>query len=82
MWPMDWHFGGWGVGMMLVMVLFWALVVVGIVYLVRWVAEAGRGPARPASEETPLEILQKRYARGELNRDQYEQMRQDLESRK
>lgn len=78
MWPMDWHFGRGGAGMMLIMLLSWALVVVAIIYLVRWVGGLGRWPSRPGPEETALEILQKRYARGELSREQYEQMRQDL----
>ena len=30
-------------------------------------------------EETPLDILQKRYARGEISQEKYEQMKQDLQ---
>ncbi len=35
-------------------------------------------PAAPAAE-TPLDILNRRYAAGELSREQYEQMKRDLE---
>jgi putative membrane protein len=37
--------------------------------------EAGTGASRP------IEILMERYARGEINKEQYDQMRRDLESR-
>ena len=68
--------------MMFLMVLFWILVIVGIVFLVRWLAVPGTTshPTAPPAAETPLEILQKRYARGEISKEQYDQMRRDLES--
>ena len=37
-----------------------------------------RAAAKPGKEETPLEILQQRYARGELTREEFEQMKRDL----
>jgi putative membrane protein len=37
-------------------------------------------PPHEMPRETPLEILKKRYARGEISRGEYEQMRKDLES--
>ena len=57
------------------MVLFWVLVILGIVYLVRVIAgKEKRGP----SEESPLDILKKRYARGEISKDEYDRMKDDL----
>ena len=57
------------------MILFWALIFLGIVALGRWLfSSTGSG----GSGKRPLEILQQRYARGEITRDQYERMRQDL----
>jgi len=79
------EYGWWGMGFgLLFMILFWALVILGIVALVRWLtreAQAGReqdGRAPPRNK-TPLEIVQERYARGEIDRAEYEQKRQDLE---
>jgi putative membrane protein len=69
---------GWGLGM-LFMVLFWVAIVLLIVWLVR--AISGRSPDRPhplPPSETPLEILQKRYARGEIDRAEFEEKRRDL----
>jgi putative membrane protein len=73
-----WHPGGWWLGMGLAMIVFWILVVVAIVLLVRWAATGARGP-HETREESALEVLQKRYAKGEITRDQYVQMRDDLE---
>jgi len=67
---------GWGwIGLGIVhMGLFWILVIVGIVVLAR---SLGSGPA---SRRDPLDILNERYARGELTRDQFEQMKRDLDT--
>ncbi len=74
-----WGWGGWLWG--LVMLIFWLLVLAGIVFLVLWVLRAyRRGEAAPPSGGTSraLEILKERYARGELTREQYDQMRRDI----
>ena len=55
--------------------VFWALIVLGIVALGKWLFSS---PGQVDSGKRALEILQERYARGEINRDQYERMRQDL----
>lgn len=72
---------GWNMmnpGMWIFMLLFWGLVIVGIVGIIRWLA--GRDNRQNQSEsETPLEILQKRYARGEIEREEYERMKKDIE---
>ena len=76
--------GGWRGGMMwgvggVTMLAFLALVVVGLVVLLRVLDRDKNGPASGGpSRETPLEILDRRYASGELTKEQFEQMRQDL----
>jgi putative membrane protein len=77
----DW--GGWGGGMgfgWIFMILFWALIILGIVALAKWLFFAGGAGGSAGSGKTPLDILKERYARGEINREQYEQTRRDLES--
>jgi putative membrane protein len=71
---------GWGwIGLgVLHMALFWVLVILGIVVLVKWFAGGG-GASGPRSLDRPLDILKARYARGEITREQYEQMKRDLE---
>lgn len=66
---------GWGGGMGFggtVMILFWVLVIIGVVLVVRWAANQSGGG------RTALQILQERYARGELQREEYEQKKKDL----
>lgn len=70
------HFGwtdgmGWGG---LWMALWWVLVIVAIVLLVKWLLQpAGR------REKTPLDILKERYARGEIDEEEYRKRRAGLE---
>jgi len=72
---------GLGLGMgfvgLLGMVLFWG----GLIALAVWGVKAifPQGSRTPGgSTASPREILDLRYARGEINREQYEQMKQDL----
>ncbi len=72
--PMWGLWGIWGIGMMLFMFLFWGLVIVGIVVGIRWLVRQGR----PEVADSALEILRQRYARGEINREEFEAKRRDL----
>lgn len=67
--------GGWGFGMGLLWLLFVTLLVVGVVLVVR--GSAG-GASRPA-DRTALDILDERFARGEIDRDEYEERRRVLQ---
>lgn len=54
------------------------LLIGGIAYALGWRPQFNQsGPAQ--TEQTPLELLKERYARGEISRDEYEQTRRDLE---
>ena len=70
-----------GVLMAILMLLFWALIIGGIVLLVVWLVRQGRpaGVGSGPGEGRALEILRERYARGEITRQEYEEMRRDLE---
>lgn len=69
--------GGMGLLMMLLWVLFLALVVAGIVVLVR--ALAGRsGGSDSGGTSSALRILEERYARGEIDLDEFEERRRTL----
>lgn len=67
-----WPFAGMAMGVV------WAILIVGIVYLLVRAAGNHRYFPREPYQEDPLEILKRRYARGEINRDEYEQMKKDL----
>ena len=73
---------GWGPGFgWISMIVFWGLVIIGIAALPNWLMQQSAGGGSPR-DKTPLEILQERYARGEIDREHYEQTRQDLMSRR
>jgi putative membrane protein len=77
----EWHWemhpmwtGAWAIGVMLLMLLFWVVVIVGFVVGVRWLL--GRRRSSPA--DSALTILRERYARGEIEKDEFEQKIKDL----
>jgi putative membrane protein len=72
--PMWGLWGFWGIGMMLMMLVFWGVVLVGLVLAIRWLFGQGRHPRR----DPALEILRERYARGEINREEFESRKRDL----
>lgn len=69
-----WDGGWWGFGMGLGMLLFFALIVVGIVLLLRPTPEPRR------EHDRAIEILNERFVRGEIDREEYEERRRVLES--
>ena len=74
--PMWWVWGAGGLVMMLMMLVFWGLVIVGLVMGLRWLV----GERRRPGNDTALTILRERYARGEIDRDEFEARRRDLEA--
>jgi putative membrane protein len=65
--------GAWGYTLMTVSnVLFWALIIVGLIALVRYVSR-GRGDSvqTAAPQATPEQILARRFAAGEINEQEY-----------
>ena len=63
-----WHMTG--------MWISWIVLIVVIVLLVRWLPTAGRG--REGSSESPVEIIKRRYAHGEIEKEEYEGKLADL----
>ncbi len=76
MWGMMDGYGwaGWGIAQML---LWWVLIILGIVMLVRWLARPVPN-AQHAPSETALEVLKKRYVRGEIGQEEFEQKKRDI----
>ena len=69
-WPFM-FFGGW---MIIIWIVFIGLIVWGIIALTRYAGKSSGGTGR----RDPLEILKERYARGEISREEFEQMKRDL----
>jgi putative membrane protein len=74
--PMWGVWGAWGVAMAVMMLLFWGVVIVGIVLGIRWLVSQGREPQR----DTAMDILRQRYARGEITREEFDSMPKRLAS--
>ncbi len=84
----DWWDGGmgWGFGLvgLIMMVLFWGAVIVGIVFVVRALSQQsaqrnGQETGFSAQGRRPaLELLEERYARGEIDREEFLERREDL----
>jgi putative membrane protein len=72
---MHWNGYGWG-WHMAGMWIFWILLIVVIVLLFRWLGVPGRGPEAP--RESAEEILKKRYARGEIDKEEFDRRLTDL----
>jgi putative membrane protein len=75
--------GGWGMGWfgMIFMLVFWVLVVVGLVFLIKWLIQTTKGEkdvARGSSKA--IDILKERYARGEINKEEFEKIKRDLQT--
>lgn len=73
-WGMHYMWGATGIGMMLMMVLFWGLVIVALVFGIRWLITQGKEP----QSDSALDILRQRYARGEINKEEFETKKQEL----
>jgi putative membrane protein len=72
-------YGGWGSWMGWVgpalMVSVWALIITGGIFLIRFLVRHGGGRRQ---EDSALEILKRRYAQGEVSREEYEKIRNGL----
>lgn len=76
-----WMMGGFGFPFMggIAMLLFWLLIIGGVVWLVQSLARGGGSSETSApTSESPLDILNRRYAKGEITKEQFEQMKRDL----
>lgn len=65
-------------------ILFWVLIIAGVVFITRWFLERSQDKKEGSglNKETALDILKKRYARGEIDQETFEQMKKDIEGKK
>jgi putative membrane protein len=72
--------GGFGLAGAFVTFLFIVLIVLAVVSLASPVGRSAAGGALPPSSESPIEILRRRYAKGEITKEQYEEMKREISS--
>lgn len=69
--------GGWFGGIF--MIVFWILILVGLVFVIRWLVQAtGKKGNDVQRGSRAMDILKERYARGEIDKAQFENMKRDL----
>ena len=71
----------YGMGWMLLGVVFWIFIITCAVLLVLWISGKRGGDKRVLGEDSALEILNKRYARGEIAKELYEEMKKDISAK-
>jgi len=82
----DWHMGpgmmgSWGMGWFggIFMIVFWILILVGLVLVIKWLIQATRrGKVEGNRGSRAMEILKERYARGEIDKTEFEEKKKNL----
>lgn len=80
--PYNWEKGSWMMGwgamvwfMPVLMISFWVMVIIAAIFFIRWMM----GHRTSKVEETASDILKKKYARGEINKEEFEQKKKDIQ---
>lgn len=81
-----WHMGpgmmgGWGMGWFggIFMMIFWVLILVGLIFLIKWLIQStNRVKSDAVNGNRALGILKERYARGEIDTAEFETMKLEL----
>lgn len=82
----DWHMGsgmmsGWGFGGGggFFMMVFWIFVIVGLVFLIKWLIQTTTGGnPKTKNDPTALDILKQRYAKGDIDKTEFDAMKKDI----
>jgi putative membrane protein len=76
-----WGYGDYGYGFGAFHMVIWVVILIAIVAFVVWLVRSTTGPGMhpmPPRRSSGLDVLEERYARGEINRDEYLQKKKDI----
>lgn len=73
-WMMGWSMMAWFGPIM--MFIFLAVLIIALILFIRWITASMGG--RTKADDSALEILKKRYARGEIGKEEFEAKKKDL----
>ena len=68
---------GLGYGYMALGLIFWILIIVGVILLIKWLIEQGKTTGGE-QQMTAMDILKARYAKGEITTEEFEEMKKRL----
>ncbi len=75
----DWGMmNNWGMGGMIIQLLLWVIVIFAVIWAIKYFTGQGRNNSTTPIGESALDILKKRYANGEINKNEFEQKNKDL----
>ncbi len=76
MWTSGFHMGWFP---MILMGLFWIAVIVAILFSIRWlIVSTGHRNREAKPKDSALEVLKMRYAKGEINKEEFQEKKKDL----
>jgi putative membrane protein len=74
---MNWGYGGWFMG--IINIIFWVAVIIGVIYLIKFLSSSSKqGGQETKKGDNALDILRERYAKGEINREEFEEKKKVL----
>ena len=71
-WGSSMGYGYMGLGL-----IFWILIIVGVVLLIKWLVDQGKTTGSE-QQMSAMEVLNTRYAKGEITADEFEDMKKHL----
>lgn len=74
------NFGIFGWIFWIFMIILWALIIIAIVLFIIWFAKQMSGKTSKDKEKSAQDILKERYAKGEINKEEFENKKKDLTS--